>query len=216
MKALIFDLDGTLLNTIGDLCQSTNYALKKFGYPTRTLEEVNSFVGNGMGLLIQRAVPKGTSEEIIQEVLKEMKVHYAEHYHDFTVPYPGIMELISECKAHRIPMAIVSNKADPFVKKLCDLFFSDMIEVAVGETTDRPRKPAPDMVQYAMKKMNLGEMEAYYVGDSDVDVLTAKNTGLPCLAVTWGFRTEKELRVAGATDFIHDPLELLHRALEES
>ena len=118
MKALIFDLDGTLLNTIADLHQSTNYALRMFGYPERSLEEVNSFVGNGLAMLIRKAVPAGTPEETVQSVLKEMKSHYAEHYHDLTVPYPGIMDLLEVCKDKGIPMAIVSNKADPFVKKL--------------------------------------------------------------------------------------------------
>ena len=214
MKALIFDLDGTLLNTIADLHQSTNYALRMFGYPERSLEEVNSFVGNGLAMLIRKAVPAGTPEETVQSVLKEMKSHYAEHYHDLTVPYPGIMDLLEACKDKGIPMAIVSNKADPFVKKLRSLFFDDLITVALGESEEMLRKPAPDMVYYALEQLGADPKDAYYVGDSEVDVLTAKNAGLPCLAVTWGFRSEEDLIVAGATDLIREPMELLKRGME--
>ncbi len=214
MKALIFDLDGTLLNTIGDLHQSTNYALRTFGFPERTLEEVNSFVGNGLAMLIRKAVPQGTSEEMVQSVLKEMKAHYGEHYHDLTLPYSGIPELLRTCKDAGIPMAIVSNKADPFVKKLCTLFFEDTIHIALGESSDMPRKPAPHMVYYALEQLGISPEDAYYVGDSEVDVLTAKNAGLPCLTVTWGFRSEELLIEAGATDLIREPMELLKRVKE--
>lgn len=214
MKTLIFDLDGTLLNTIGDLHQSTNYALRMFGYPERSLEEVNSFVGNGLAMLIRKAVPTGTSEETVQMVLKKMKSHYAEHYHDLTLPYPGILDLLKACREKAIPMAIVSNKADPFVKKLRTLFFEDLITVALGESEEMPRKPAADMVYYALEQLGIDPKDAYYVGDSEVDVLTAKNAGLPCLAVTWGFRSEEDLIEAGATDLIREPMELLKRGME--
>ena len=207
MKALIFDLDGTLLNTLGDLHCSTNFALKKFGYPERTIEEVNSFVGNGMGLLIRRALPSYADEETVQLVLKEMKAHYAEHFHDLTVPYDGIIELLKECKNRDIPMGIVSNKADPFVKKLAHVFFDGLIEIAIGETDMIPRKPAPDMVYHAMKRLNV--QEAYYVGDSEVDVITAKNANLDCLSVTWGFRNAQQLADAGAKHLIYKPSEIL-------
>jgi phosphoglycolate phosphatase len=213
MRALIFDLDGTLLNTIGDLHNSTNFALQKFGFPLRTLDEVNSFVGNGMEMLIRHAVPQGTSEEIIKAVLHDMKAHYALHYHDLTVPYKGIMEMLQTCKEKAIPMAIVSNKADPFVKKLSTLYFKDLISIAMGETPDLPRKPAPDMIFSALDQLGIKKEEAYYVGDSEVDVLTAKNAGLPCLSVTWGFRTEEQICKAGATEIVHSPEELLQKIL---
>ena len=212
MKALIFDLDGTLLDSIGDLHQSTNYALGKFGFPLRTREEVNSFVGNGLRRLIRLAVPEETTEETVTDVLAEMKAHYAEHYADLTVPYTGIAELLKKCKEQGIPMAIVSNKADPYVKNLNKIFFGDLIPVAMGESDEIPRKPAPDMVRKAMEA--LGVTEAYYVGDSEVDVQTAKNAGLPCLAVTWGFRTREQLIQAGAESFIEDPKEILPFAIE--
>ncbi len=213
MKALIFDLDGTLLNTIGDLHCSTNYGLRAFGFPERSIEEVNSFVGNGLAMLIRRAVPEGTTEERVQEVLRVMKAHYGEHYHDLTLPYPGIMELLRGCKEKGVPMAIVSNKADPFVKKLRALFFGEYIDFAIGETPKLLRKPDPHMVFAALEKLGVSKDNAYYVGDSEVDVVTARNAGLPCLAVTWGFRREEILVEAGATELIREPMELLHRAL---
>lgn len=214
MKGIIFDLDGTLLDTIGDLHQSTNYALKKFGFPLRTKEEVNSFVGNGLRRLIRLAIPASATEETVTEVLGEMKAHYAEHYADLTVPYPGIIELLTSCKEHQIPMAIVSNKAYPFVKKLNQIYFPGLIPLAMGETENLPRKPAPDMVYQALQE--LGVTEAVYVGDSEVDVQTAKNAGLPCLAVTWGFRTKEQLLEAGAERFVSTPKEILDSIMHEA
>ncbi len=207
MKALIFDLDGTLLNTIADLHTSTNYALKKFEYPERTLEEVTNFVGNGLRMLIKRALPFQADEALISEVLAEMKGHYAEHCHDATAPYAGIPELLKYCTATGIPMAVVSNKADPMVKILCDHFFADHISIAMGDQLSYPRKPAPDMVFAAMQ--SLGVTEAYYVGDSDVDVQTAHNAGLPCLACAWGFRSKESLIDAGAERIFDSPTSLL-------
>ena len=209
MKALIFDLDGTLLNTIGDLHNSTNYALRSFGFPERSLEEVNSFVGNGLAMLIRRAVPEGTSEETVHEILRVMKAHYGEHYHDLTLPYPGIMEMLAECKAKDIPMAIVSNKADPFVKSLRSLFFKEYIDIAIGESPELPRKPSPEMVYSALEKLGVSKEDAFYVGDSEVDVQTAKNADIPCLAVTWGFRSEGVLINAGAKCLIRKPMDIL-------
>ena len=213
MKALIFDLDGTLLDTIGDLHQSTNYALEKFGFPIRSREEVNSFVGNGLRRLIRLAVPEEANEDTVTDVLAEMKAHYAEHYADLTVPYAGMVELLQKCKDRGLPMAIVSNKADPFVKNLNRIFFGDLVSFAMGESDEIPRKPAPDMVHKAMDA--LGVTEAYYVGDSEVDVQTAKNAGLPCLAVTWGFRNREQLIQAGADIFIDHPDDIFRFATED-
>ena len=210
MKALIFDLDGTLLNTIADLHTSTNFALKKFGYPERTLEEVRKFVGNGLRMLIKRALPCQADDNLISAVLSEMKAHYADHCHDATVPYEGILDLLKYGTATGIPMAVVSNKADPMVKILCDHFFREHITVAMGDQPNYPRKPAPDMVHVAMER--LGVTEAYYVGDSDVDVQTAHNSGLPCIACSWGFRSKECLQEA---EYLFDsPTSLLHAIRE--
>lgn len=214
MKAIIFDLDGTLLDTIADLHQATNYALEKFGFPQRSIEEINSFLGNGLRMLIRLSVPAEENEETVQAVLKEMKAYYADHYHDLTLPYPGILDMLRSCKDQGIPMAIVSNKADPFVKNLNQFFFKELIDVAIGETENLPRKPSPHMVFSALEQLGVSHEEAYYVGDSEVDILTAKNAGLPCIAVTWGFRTEAFLRESGATTLLRAPKDLLNFIIE--
>lgn len=206
--AVIFDLDGTLLNTLEDLKDSTNYALQKFGFPQRTLDEVRSFVGNGLRMLIVRAVPAGTEDAVINAVLKTMKLHYAENYHNKTRPYDGIEALLMRLKAEGYPMAIVSNKADLVVALLRKLYFDALIPVAVGETEGVLRKPAPDMVIEGLRRLGLPGAKAVYVGDSEVDLQTARNAGLPCLSVTWGFRSIQQLEEAGAQHLVHTPEEL--------
>ena len=208
IQNLIFDLDGTLLNTLSDLRDSTNYALKKFDFPVRSTEEIRNFVGNGLRMLIRRAVPNETDEETVDRVLAEMKAHYREHYHDGTVPYDGILPFLTEMKKRGFHMAIVSNKADPMVQLLRTLYFDDLISVAVGELEGIARKPAPDMVEIAMQRLGCTAENAVYIGDSEVDIETAKNAGLPCLSVGWGFRDEKTLRHAGANKVCHSPAEL--------
>lgn len=206
--AVIFDLDGTLLNTLEDLKDSTNYALQKFGFPQRTLDEVRSFVGNGLRMLIVRAVPAGTEDAVIDAVLQTMKLHYAENYHNKTRPYDGIEALLMRLKAEGYPMAIVSNKADLVVALLRKLYFDTLIPVAVGETEGVLRKPAPDMVIEGLRRLGLPGAKAVYVGDSEVDLQTARNAGLPCLSVTWGFRSIQQLEEAGAQHLVHTPEEL--------
>ncbi len=206
--AVIFDLDGTLLNTLEDLKDSTNYALQKFGFPQRTLDEVRSFVGNGLRMLIVRAVPTGTEDAVIDAVLQTMKLHYAENYHNKTRPYDGIEALLMRLKAEGYPMAIVSNKADLVVALLRKLYFDTLIPVAVGETEGVLRKPAPDMVVEGLRRLGLPGAKAVYVGDSEVDLQTARNAGLPCLSVTWGFRSIQQLKEAGAQHLVHTPEEL--------
>lgn len=206
--AVIFDLDGTLLNTLEDLKDSTNYALQKFGFPQRTLDEVRSFVGNGLRMLIVRAVPAGTEDAVIDAVLQTMKLHYAENYHNKTRPYDGIEALLMRLKAEGYPMAIVSNKADLVVALLRKLYFDTLIPVAVGETEGVLRKPAPDMVIEGLRRLGLPGAKAVYVGDSEVDLQTARNVGIPCLSVTWGFRSIQQLKEAGAQHLVHTPEEL--------
>lgn len=205
---LIFDLDGTLLNTLADLRDSTNYALQQFGFPERSTEEVRNFVGNGLRMLIRRAVPFETEEETVDAVLAVMKAHYREHYHDGTIPYDGILPFLHKMKMYGFRMAIVSNKADPMVQLLRTLYFDELIPVAVGELDGVPRKPAPDMVCIAMERLGCTEEHTVYIGDSEVDIETAKNAGLPCLSVGWGFRSEKDLRNAGAETVYRSPVEL--------
>lgn len=206
--SLIFDLDGTLLDTIGDLTDSTNYALEKFGFPQRTTEEVRSFVGNGLKMLIFRALPAGTDDATIEAVLLQMKMHYTENYHNKTVPYSGIPELLARLHEDGYPMAIVSNKADSVVSLLRTLYFDGLIPVAVGETEQISRKPAPDMVWEGLRRLGAQRDSAVYIGDSEVDIRTANNAGLPCLSVSWGFRTAQQLQAAGARLIVHSPQEL--------
>lgn len=208
INSCIFDLDGTLLNTLADLRESTNYALKKFDFPVRSTEEIRNFVGNGLRMLIRRAVPNFADEETVDRVLAEMKAHYREHYHDGTVPYDGILPFLRKMKNCGFRMAIVSNKADPMVQLLRTLYFDDLISVAVGELEGVARKPAPDLVKIAMHRLGCTAENAVYIGDSEVDIETAKNAGLPCLSVGWGFRDEEILHNAGAKTIYHSPAEL--------
>jgi phosphoglycolate phosphatase len=198
--AVIFDLDGTLLDTLGDLHNAVNHVLCQFGYPQRTLQEVCRFVGNGAGRLIHLAVPEGAEEA---PVLAAFQAYYRAHCDILTKPYDGIVEVLS-ILSQRYPLAVVSNKPDAAVKELAKIYFPQLY--ARGESTDCPRKPAPDMVFEAMAA--LGADRCVYVGDSDVDIFTAKNAGVPCLSVTWGFRNQAELQEAGAEHFCHDPAAL--------
>ena len=213
---LIFDLDGTLLNTLADLRDSTNYALQQFGFSERSTEEVRNFVGNGLRMLIRRAVPFETEEETVDAVLAVMKAHYREHYHDGTIPYDGILPFLHKMKMYGFRMAIVSNKADPMVQLLRTLYFDELIPVAVGELDGVPRKPAPDMVRIAMERLGCTEEHTVYIGDSEVDIETAKNARLPCLSVGWGFRSEKDLRNAGAETVYRSPAELYDALIEKT
>lgn len=198
--AVIFDLDGTLLDTLGDLHAAVNHTLREFGYPARTVEEVCRFVGNGAAQLIRLAVPEGKDP---QPVLAAFQSYYASHCDILTRPYAGILEALA-ILGQQYPLAVVSNKPDPAVKELSKIYFPHLY--ARGESTDCPRKPAPDMVHKAMEA--LGVDRCVYVGDSDVDILTAQNAGVPCLSVTWGFRGEEELLAAGATHICHTPADL--------
>lgn len=208
----IFDLDGTLLDTLQDLADSTNYALSLHHLPPRTVEEVRQFVGNGVGLLIHRAVPEGTAEELEGQVLRDFRAHYLLNMENRTAPYPGVPDLLDALRAAGVRTAVVSNKFDGAVKGLCQNYFGQRVEAAIGESQGVARKPAPDTVFRALAELGQAPEGAVYVGDSDVDILTAKNAGLPCIAVSWGFRSRAFLEANGAR-VIADTMQELEQLL---
>ena len=208
----IFDLDGTLLDTLQDLADSTNYALSLHHLPPRTVEEVRQFVGNGVGLLIRRAVPEGTAEELEGHVLRDFRAHYLLNMENRTAPYPGVLDLLDALRAAGVRTAVVSNKFDGAVKGLCQNYFGQRVEAAIGESQGVARKPAPDTVFRALAELGQAPEGAVYVGDSDVDILTAKNAGLPCIAVSWGFRSRAFLEANGAR-IIADTMQELEQLL---
>ena len=207
-KLAVFDMDGTILDTLEDLKDSTNFALEKCGYPTRTYDEVRRFVGNGIRKLIERAVPEGLTTEQIDRVHEVFTEHYKVHCADKTKAYDGIKPLLEKLRANGVKTAVVSNKADYGVQELCKEYFDGLFDYAVGEREGIRRKPAPDAVNEALRVLGIDKSEAVYIGDSDVDFETAKNAGLPCISVLWGFRDEEFLREKGATLFVHDPAEI--------
>ena len=209
MTGILFDLDGTLLNTLEDLADATNYALRQFGFPERSVGDVRRAIGNGAANQIRRCLPDGIPEETVQQVLAVYKPYYTTHCRNKTCPYSGILPELEKL-AERYPVAIVSNKPDSAVKELCAVYFPG--HFSLGERTGCPRKPAPDMVFQAMAAV--GAERCIYVGDSEVDVLTARNAGVPCLSVLWGFRGRRELEEAGAIHFCETP-EKLAETLEE-
>lgn len=209
-EAAIFDLDGTLLNTLEDLADAVNAALKENGMPPRTLEEVRQFVGNGIVKLMERAVPQGKENPAFDSTLQDFKDYYGKHCNDKTKPYPGILDTLNRLKERGVPMAIVSNKADFAVKELNPLYFEGLIDVALGENEAAGirKKPAPDMVFKALNGLECPVEKAVYVGDSDVDLATAKAAGMPCIGVSWGFRGRAFLEQHGADVIIDKPNEL--------
>jgi len=211
VKAVIFDLDGTLLDTLEDLYRCCNYGLTSNGYPERTKDEIRQFVGNGFKKLIQRAVPENTSNENYQKVYDSAMTYYAEHYKDYTKPYDGIEELISSLNNMGIKTAIVSNKPDARVKELARLYFNKYTtdSIAIGDRDGYNKKPAPDSVLSVMDTLNVSKQDCIYVGDSDVDITTAKNAGVKGISVTWGFRDKNFLIEHGATTMIDKPQQLL-------
>ena len=208
IKAVIWDLDGTLLNTLDDLAASVNAALAMNGMPLRSTEEVRAFVGNGIRNLMIRAVPGGEANPAFDKALEDFIRHYGAHSRDRTRPYDGILEMLDKLSAAGVKHAIVSNKIDFAVKALSRAYFGERMCAAIGDDPSRARKPAPDSVLAAMREMGVTAQETVYVGDSDVDVLTARNAGVPCVAVLWGFRDEACLRAAGAEKLARTPDEL--------
>lgn len=213
MVGILFDLDGTLLNTLEDLADAVNYALGVYGCPQRTLEEIRTFVGNGVKKLLLRALPGKDTDPDFEEFFAVYRDYYALHNQDKTAPYPGVMEALERLKGE-YPLAIVSNKHHSAVETMCRHYFGDLY--ARGEQPGCPRKPAPDMLLQSMQ--DLGVDKCIYVGDSEVDVATAKNAGVPCLSVLWGFRDKECLLQAGATHFCEngsDLPQILKNMIEE-
>ena len=209
INTVIFDMDGTVLNTLDDLTISMNYVMDRFNMPGHTLEEYKVFFGNGIEYALRKSVPDDTPSEVIREMISVFKEHYDVHCLDNTRPYDGIMDLMKELKRLGYRMAIVSNKIDSAVKELNDRFFSDVVDVAIGEKAGIRRKPAPDTVLEALKELNSDVKEAVYIGDSEVDFATAQNSGLPCISVLWGFRDKEYLKEIGADTFADKPADIL-------
>ncbi len=205
----VFDLDGTLLSTLEDLTTSTNYALQTHGLPMHSIDDVRRFVGNGVKKLIERAVPGGLENPKFEDVYATFRSHYMEHSLDTTRPYPGISETLGELKRRGKRIAVVSNKFYTATQELCRHFFRNSVEVAIGEREGIRKKPAPDTVEEALRQLGVDKADAVYIGDSDVDVATARNSGLPCISVLWGFRDKDFLIQNGAETFITEPSQLL-------
>ena len=201
----IFDLDGTLLNTLRDLADSVNAALRMHNMPERTIEEVRLFVGNGVKKLMERAIPQGLDNPDFEQTYADFRAHYMQHNLDTTAPYPGVMERLEKLRRRNKRIAVVSNKFYAATQSLCSHFFGDLVEVAIGEREDIRKKPAPDTVNEALKQLGADRKKAVYIGDSDVDIQTALNSDMPCISVLWGFRDKDFLIEHGATILINSP-----------
>ena len=215
-KVLLFDLDGTLLNTITDLHHAVNHALAAYGFPTHSEAAVMRMVGNGIRSLVTRATPGGEGNPHLEAVLAEFRRYYELHKNDHTAPYDGIIEMLDALAAVGYVPAVVSNKIDSAVKGLCSETFPGRIAYALGDTEGIPRKPEPDMVYAALRALGVEPSDAYFIGDSEVDVVTARNAGIPCLSVLWGFREKEELIAVGGDAFFETPAALAEYLLKEA
>ena len=207
----IFDLDGTLLDTLQDLANAVNHAMREMKYPERTVDEVRRFIGNGIRMLIKRASPQGISDKDYEKTLAIFTAYYLEHIADFTKPYDGISEVIKTLKSKGCKVAVVSNKADEAAKKVVKDYFGDVFDMVVGKMDRFPSKPEPDSVLYVIETLGADKDKCIYSGDSEVDVQTAHNAGLPCVGVTWGNRDVSELIAAGAEYIAEKPSEILEK-----
>ena len=207
----IFDLDGTLLDTLQDLANAVNHAMREMNYPERTVDEVRRFIGNGIRMLIKRAAPQDISVEDYEKTLAVFTTYYLDHIADFTKPYDGIAEVIETLKSKGCKVAVVSNKADEAAKKVVKDYFGDIFDMVVGKMDRFPSKPEPDSVLYVIETLGADKDKCIYSGDSEVDVQTAHNAGLPCVGVTWGNRDVSELIAAGAEYIAEKPNEILEK-----
>ena len=206
---IIFDLDGTLLNTLDNLHACFNHAIKSFGYQERTLTEIKNFVGNGIKKAIARALPENIEDEMLDKIVDYFRFYYEEHLHELTQPYEGILELLRELNEKGYKLAVVSNKYDDAVKELCEYYFGKFIKVAVGEGYGVRRKPETDGVLKAITELDSSIEKAIFVGDSDVDIATAKNAKIPCISVLWGYRDEEFLKSKGAFIFAKEAKDII-------
>jgi len=209
IKAILLDLDGTVLNTLDDLADSVNYALSSLGFPIRSRDDIRRICGNGPHNLIQKSLPENADNDAFEKCLVNFKKHYEINKTNKTAPYDGILPALAKLKELGFKLAIVSNKHDDALRDLCDKYFAEYIDFSIGSSDLLPKKPAPDMVYYALDKLGVDRKSAVYVGDSEVDILTAKNAGLPCISVVWGFRDEDVLIKSGASNIIYSPDKLI-------
>lgn len=207
-KLAIFDMDGTILNTLEDLTDAMNYTLRSCGYPERTIAEVRTFVGNGIYKLVERAAPAGTDPAECDRLYRIFMPYYQEHCYDKTRPYDGIPELMARLRESGALIAVVTNKADAAAQELCERFFPGLVDIAVGERPGQRKKPAPDAVLAVLESLRIAPADAVYIGDSDVDLETAINSGLDHIIVTWGFRDRPFLETRGAKVFADTPGEI--------
>lgn len=207
-RLIIFDMDGTTLNTLEDLANSLNYALKNAGLPNRSPAEVKRFLGGGIQKLVERGVPRETRKETAECVLTDFMEHYTVHCADHTKPYDGILDLLRTLRKTGYRTAVVSNKADRAVQALCKEYFPGLFDAVAGEKPGIRKKPAPDSVNQVLEQLKTDRKDAVYIGDSEVDIETAKNAGMDCISVDWGFRTRAELIQAGATKILSHPMDI--------
>ena len=208
IKAIVWDLDGTLLNTLDDLANSLNFALTAYNLPQKTIQEVKKAVGNGVALLIARCIKDGKDNPKFTEILQTFKEHYSKNSAIKTAPYTQINATLQTLKTSGYKLAVVSNKFENAVKELCNKYFPNTFDVIIGETPQIKRKPAPDMLFEAIKLLKIKPEEIYFIGDSEVDLQTAKNAEIKCLSALWGFRSKEILLANGATNFLNTPKEI--------
>lgn len=211
----IFDMDGTILDTLKDLTNAMNYALKENGYPERTIDEIRAFLGNGISGMLKNVLPEGTVFEESEKVRKSFQAYYTEHCSIYTKPYDGIPELVSSLRANGVKTAVVSNKLDSAVNRLSKQYFDELFDISIGEKESEgiKQKPAPDMVNIILSVLNVEKNDCVFIGDSEVDIETAKNSGIDCICVNWGFRTESFLKEHGAPVIVETPEELKSKIL---
>lgn len=209
INTIIFDLDGTLLDTLTDLMDSVNFAMDKFGYPERSYDEIRRFVGNGVRVLMKKSAPAEISDEDFEKAFSVFREHYLSNMRNKTDAYDGVRELLKRLKTDGYRIGVVSNKLDSAVKELCQDYFGELVDYAKGVDGEKDRKPCPDNTWKCIEQLGAKKENCIYVGDSEVDIKTAENAGLPCVSVSWGFRTREELEQSGAKTIIDKPEEIV-------